>query len=250
MSTNYIRQVTDNASTPVTHDILESVDTRIFRATCSTTENTATKVATLDDGVNFSLTKGVRVFVTFSAGNTADTPSLRVDGSTTGTAKTIVYKTGTGTQSTGGGNTLNTWGANETVLFTYDGTYWVNGGSGLTISNAYYLANGKQSPASTLSGYGITDAKIDNGTITLGSNSITPLTSETYTGTVTQVSTGAGLTGGPVTTSGTIKANLNSETSLGTIGTTSGLYAVGVDSNGKLAVSVTGTGTTVQIVRW
>lgn len=31
----------------------------------------------------------------------------------------------------------------------------------------------------TISGYGITDAKIDNGTITLGSNSITPLTSFT-----------------------------------------------------------------------
>lgn len=33
----------------------------------------------------------------------------------------------------------------------------------------------------TLSGYGITDAKIANGTITLGSNSITPLTSYTET---------------------------------------------------------------------
>ena len=36
----------------------------------------------------------------------------------------------------------------------------------------------------------------------------------------------------------TIKAKLNSENSLGTIGTTNKLYAVGVDSNGKLAVSV------------
>lgn len=33
----------------------------------------------------------------------------------------------------------------------------------------------------TISGYGITDAKIENGTITLGSNSITPLTSYTET---------------------------------------------------------------------
>ncbi len=37
--------------------------------------------------------------------------------------------------------------------------------------------NGKQSPQTTLSGYGITDAKIENGTITLGSNTITPITS-------------------------------------------------------------------------
>ena len=35
----------------------------------------------------------------------------------------------------------------------------------------------KADKATTLSGYGITDAKIANGTITLGSNSITPLTS-------------------------------------------------------------------------
>ena len=37
--------------------------------------------------------------------------------------------------------------------------------------------NGKQNPATTLAGYGITDAKIQNGVITLGSNTITPLTS-------------------------------------------------------------------------
>jgi hypothetical protein len=36
----------------------------------------------------------------------------------------------------------------------------------------------------------------------------------------------------------TIKANLNSETSLGTIGTTEGLYPVGVDSNGHLCVLI------------
>ena len=55
---------------------------------------------------------------------------------------------------------------------------------------------------------------------------------------VTSVATGAGLTGGTITGTGTVKANLNSETSLGTIGTTSKLYAVGVDSNGKLCVNV------------
>ena len=57
-------------------------------------------------------------------------------------------------------------------------------------------------------------------------------------GTVTSVATGKGLTGGTITSTGTIKCNLNSETSLGTLGTTSNLYAVGVDANNKLAVSV------------
>ena len=66
----------------------------------------------------------------------------------------------------------------------------------------------------------------------------TALQSETYKGTVTSVATGKGLTGGTITGSGTIKCNLNSETSLGTIGTTSRLYAVGVDANNKLCVNV------------
>lgn len=51
--------------------------------------------------------------------------------------------------------------------------------------------------------------------------------------------------------SGTVfKAKLNNETSLGTIGTTGKLYAVGVDANGQLAVSVpwTDTNTTYGLV--
>lgn len=39
--------------------------------------------------------------------------------------------------------------------------------------------SGKADKATTIAGYGITDAKIDSGTITLGSNTITPLTSFT-----------------------------------------------------------------------
>lgn len=63
------------------------------------------------------------------------------------------------------------------------------------------------------------------------------------TGTVTSVATGAGLTGGTITSTGTVKCNLNSETSLGTIGSTSKLYAVGVDASGKLCVKVPWTDT-------
>lgn len=39
----------------------------------------------------------------------------------------------------------------------------------------------------------------------------------------------------------TVKLKLNSETSLGTIGTTEGLYPVGVDSNGQLCVLISNT---------
>lgn len=68
----------------------------------------------------------------------------------------------------------------------------------------------------------------------------------TNIGTVTSVSAGVGLTGGPVTTSGTIKANLNNESSLGILGSTDRLYAVGVDINGKLCVNVPWVGSIIQ----
>lgn len=54
-------------------------------------------------------------------------------------------------------------------------------------------------------------------------------------GTVTNVATGIGLTGGPITDTGTIKVNVKSETSIGTIGSTD-VLAVGVDDSGKLGV--------------
>ena len=79
------------------------------------------------------------------------------------------------------------------------------------------------SKPTTLSGYGITDAKIVNGTITLGANSITPLTSSDISDMatktwvnqqgfvkssgVTSVATGTGMTGGTLTSSGTISIN-------------------------------------------
>lgn len=68
-------------------------------------------------------------------------------------------------------------------------------------------------------------------------------------GTVTSVATGAGLTGGTITTSGTIKADLVSETKLTGAATaateTSGrVYPVALDKDGKLAVNVPWTDTT------
>lgn len=135
MSTNYIDQITDTASTPVTYDLQEATDFRIFRATCSTDAATAEKVATLQDPKNFSLTTGVRVAVTFQYGNTAETPTLRVDGSSTGTAKAIAFPTSATSYATGNGDSYNTWGARETVIFTYSGTYWMHGGSGLSSYN-------------------------------------------------------------------------------------------------------------------
>lgn len=142
MSTNYIDQITDTAGT--THDISEGDSTRIFRATCSTAASTAAKVATLQTSSrNFSLTTGVRVAVTFTYGNSATTPTLNVN--STG-AKTIATPTAVATLTTGNGTTYNTWGPYETVIFTYNGTYWVNGGSSLSIYNSYNYNNLNNKP--------------------------------------------------------------------------------------------------------
>ena len=73
--------------------------------------------------------------------------------------------------------------------------------------------------------------------------SLLGLTPTANTGTVTKVSTGLGLTGGDITTTGTIKANLKSETALTADSTASGntanrYYAVAVDKSGYLCVNV------------
>lgn len=63
----------------------------------------------------------------------------------------------------------------------------------------------------TISGYGITDAKINNGTITLGSNSITPLTSFTETDPVFSASPAAGITSNNITAWNAAEANVQSD---------------------------------------
>lgn len=132
MSTNYINKITDTAGT--THDIAEGVDTRIFRATCPTAAATAAKVATLDDATGFTLAAGVRVAVTFTYGNSAATPTLNVNSSG---AKTIATPTSATSYTTGSGTVYNTWGAYETVVFTYNGTYWIKSSTGYQTYQAY-----------------------------------------------------------------------------------------------------------------
>ena len=61
---------------------------------------------------------------------------------------------------------------------TYESKAALNGSTDVSLvtRGEKYIWNNKANVASTLSGYGITDAKIASGVITLGSNTITPLT--------------------------------------------------------------------------
>lgn len=63
------------------------------------------------------------------------------------------------------------------------------------VKDAYDLANGKQDPATTLAGYGITDVSITNGTISIGGSTITPLTAADNAGTVTPLMDGTAAVG-------------------------------------------------------
>ncbi len=117
-----------------------------------------------------------------------------------------------------------------------------HGGTGATSASAARtnLGLGSAATASTSSTVG------NNSSLPTGAaiqSYVTGLGYTTNTGTVTSIATGAGLTGGTITDSGTIKADLKSETksslTAASKGSTSGReYAVGLDANGDLSVNV------------
>ena len=94
----------------------------IFTGTCSTAAGTAAKVATLDDAAGFTLTNGVRVAITFINYNYAVTPTLNVNN--TG-AKEIIFIDDSNALHSGSGTTYNTWRKYQTVIFYYNGLYWI-----------------------------------------------------------------------------------------------------------------------------
>lgn len=113
----------------------------------------------------------------------------------------------------------NTWRGITDSVSTSDSTI---SGSATAVKTAYDKA---------VSAYNLANGKTSN------------------TGTVTSVATGVGLTGGSITTSGTVKAKLRSETALtvdsAAATTTSGrVYPVAVDKTGYLAVNVPWSNTT------
>ena len=174
--------------------------------TCPTEATTVAKVATIQDSQAFSLINGITIHIKFTYHNEATNPTLNVN--STGAKAIKMY----GTSATGKTATAS-WYDGSVVSFTYDGTNWIqndykvntnttySAGTGLSLSSTTFNhsnsvtaqttqavypikidAQGHISAygtsPTTLSGYGITDANIDaNGKITLGSSSITPLTS-------------------------------------------------------------------------
>lgn len=144
----YVNKIKIEENDP--RDIMESVGTRIFRGTCNIAGSAEVKDVTLDDSTNFTLEDGVKVAVTFTNANTNNSPKLNINGS--GSIPIVIYNSSSYTSSDG--NTYNTWGDYETVIFTLKGSsidsaVWVNSGSGKGIGAAYDLANSAITTAGT-----------------------------------------------------------------------------------------------------
>ena len=137
-----------------------------------------------------------------------------------------------------------------------------------TVITSHQDISGKADAATTLAGYGITDAKIESGVITLGSSTITPLTSHqdisgkqnkvaklgsttkpVYTsaaGTFAECSSYAG--GTAVTLNGTSKAASTASLYAPTAAGTSGQYLVSSDSGAPTWASVASVQTCKDII--
>ena len=117
------------------------------------------------------------------------------------------------------------------------------------VSKPSYSFSELQSTPTTLSGYGITDAKISSGTITLGGSTITPLTSFTESDPIFTSSPAYGISASDI-------SNWNGKNAVSVSRyTTSGTNIADITIDGsttKLYAPTSGgvSGTLVQLVRW
>ena len=143
----------------------------------------------------------------------------------------IVNKNGTSLDYVTGSDLVTALGTNAVARATNDA-------SGNTIASQSWVENkgyltslafsGLTSHPTTISGYGITDAKITNGTITLGGNSLTPLTSLSFGGLSEHPTTlaGYGITDAKISR-GVITLGSNTITPLTDISVVSGDNTIG-----------------------
>ena len=136
------------------------------------------------------------------------------------------------------------------------GDYIICKTAGTSASDSHWdVVNGEnqvENKSASLAGAGssATIATVDGTNLTITTPST--WTGVAKTGTVTSVATGAGLTGGTITGSGTIKVKLKDETansadSSKSTSTNGGLYSVEVDKSGNLAVRVPWTDHTYTV---
>ena len=160
-----------------------------FYGLCSTAADTANKTVTC---AGYILSTGSVIYVRFDKTNTASVSSLTLNVNNTG-AKRIMYRNGTLPEE-------NTLSVNTTYCFVYDGTYYQLVGD-LDTDTSYPIL----SVANLEAGTGIVPSVVTAKTLR---DYIDSRNFSTTTGTVTSVGTGPGLTGGPITSTGTIGLDL------------------------------------------
>lgn len=143
---------------------------------CTTAAATAAKTASITTG-GFNLETGVRVTVKFSSKNTANNPTLNINGSG---AKNIFHN---GARITTGGNKALLYG---TVDFVYDGTQWQLIGNYVDTNthNSHTLSSGTKADGTTE----IVGAS-SSSKLTLGASGVTQ---GAYGPTATEVATVSG----------------------------------------------------------
>jgi hypothetical protein len=155
----------------------------------------------------------------------------------------------TGTTPTSGKAIKNAFDTIAPMI--YQGTL----GTGGTITTLPTASNGNKGYVYNVITAGTYDSKaaiVGDIFISNGSAWILVPSGDEPTGTVTSIATGVGLTGGTITTSGTIKTKLKSETASTLDSTAMGStanrqYAVGVDKSGYLSVNIPWTDTNTKV---
>ena len=220
----YILKDSNAARSNHTHDIALEKDT------------SGTNQLTLAAGTKYKLTAGGESYIFTTPADANNKVTIAADTTTNANYPLVFGSTNTGT------TTAKTEGLQKSTT-----KFYVNPSTGNIQATTF---NGIALTAAA--GKSITDNSSNTDVTSSDTNLITGRTLyyqlakkgyTTNTGTVTNVATGAGLTGGPIATTGTIKANLTSDDKLANAAadgteTAGRVYPVRLDKNGKLAVNV------------
>lgn len=212
------------------------------------------------DGIDITNTvvtnTGVR---SISTGSSNGTISVNTNGTSANVSvkglKSSAYKDTTDTYSSTGtdpatGKAIKN--AFDTIApMIYKGTLGT-GGTITTLPTASSDNKGFTYKVITAGTYASQSAIVGDMFISDGSAWVLITSGDEPSGTVTKISTGVGLTGGDITTTGTIKAKLKSETASSldssAMGSTSNRqYAVGVDKSGYLSVNIPWSDTNTKV---
>lgn len=225
--------VTPSITNNVTKTADLAADQIVLGSAAATVKGSGKSIATsVTNNANAIPTAAAVVSYVSSQVSSALASVLKYKG-TVGTGGTVTALPSSG-MATGDTYVVKTAGTYDSAAMEV-GDYLIYNGSGWDKINGENQVTNKAASLSS-AGSSATIATVDGTDITVTTPST--WTGLTKTGTVTSIATGAGLTGGTITGSGTIKANLVSETKLGSAAGTGKVYAVSLDKNNKLAVSV------------